>query len=810
MEIKRRNRVVVALAGFAGSFLLLAALALMLPERAAQAERISDVRNTPHNFSVTGTGNVRAVSEDEVCIFCHTPHNAEATAPAPLWNRATADNLGTLYTPYDSSSLDATGLGQPGGSSKLCLSCHDGTIAIGAVNVLNGSFTDQDPSTADIALTGTAPDGTIPAGPDGALSGFTRRLGTDLTNDHPISFTYSDALALQDGELRLPSATPEIDNRIPGVRPEVPLEDDQLQCTSCHDPHIRDTIDPDIKFLRLERFQQLPPSNGPFQANRDILCLACHEKEGWVDSAHANSLVANETYSASAADQRDFPANLTVWESSCLSCHDTHTVQGARRLVREGTDSLSTPKQGGNSAIEESCYQCHSSLKNVLVGQGGATFEVPDVELDFLSLRHMPIAEQPEVHDIGTGPELQPGKDFLESRNLLGLNNTLNRHTECTDCHNPHRVAKNRTFNGSPAVPDAAGTHDHDGPGIHTNIASGVLRGAWGVEPIYGSSAFLSTPIGFDIKRGTPPVGGSTSANASWVTREYQVCLKCHSTFAYNTPPDLSIGGGRTPPGTNAMTTYTDQAMEFQAPLADQGEGTGEHRSWHPVMDATGRTPGIRNANANNWLAPWNAAGAIGNQTMYCSDCHGVETAGATVVPPGGENGRTWGPHGSNLDFILKGRWDDQTGGTGTNDHLCFKCHSFTRYATRDGSDIPSGFGGDRDSNLHAFHADKIGQLRCSWCHTAVPHGWKNKAFLVNLNDVGAEAGLPAGTQVRNNTTAGYTAGPYYLNAMLKVRNFATSGNWQETDCGSAGAPGNGQTGRDWMRDSSENCESPP
>ena len=30
-------------------------------------------------------------------------------------------------------------------------------------------------------------------------------------------------LALQDGELRLPSATPEIDNRVPGVRPEIPL-----------------------------------------------------------------------------------------------------------------------------------------------------------------------------------------------------------------------------------------------------------------------------------------------------------------------------------------------------------------------------------------------------------------------------------------------------------------------------------------------------------------------------------------------------------------------------------------------------------
>jgi hypothetical protein len=248
--------------------------------------------------------------------------------------------------------------------------------------------------------------------------------------------------------------------------------------------------------------------------------------------------------------------------------------------------------------------------------------------------------------------------------------------------------------------------------------------------------------------------------------------------------------------------------MEFQAPIADRGEPGGNHRSWHPVMASTGRTTAIRNASVTNWMAPWSNASFIGSLTMYCSDCHGSETASGTVVPSGGENGRSWGPHGSNQDFLLKGPWNSGTGGGGTQDHLCFKCHSYSRYATRGGGS--SGFGGEKDSNLHSFHADKIGRLRCTWCHVAVPHGWKNKAFLVNLNDVGPEAGLVSGTQVRNNTTAGYTAGPYYLNAMLKVRTFATSGTWQASNCGSAGPPGNGQSGRDWMRDSSENCENPP
>ena len=100
--------------------------------------------------------------------------------------------------------------------------------------------------------------------------------------------------------------------------------------------------------------------------------------------------------------------------------------------------------------------------------------------------------------------------------------------------------------------------------------------------------------------------------------------------------------------------------------------------------------------------------------------------------------------------------------------------------------------------------------MHCMWCHTAVPHGWKNKNFLVNLNDVGPEGGLTEGTQRRNGTTAGYVNGPYYNRAALKVVQFGASGLWQPTFCGSAGAPGNGATGVNWMAGSSEACNNVP
>ncbi|HWP12052.1 MAG TPA: cytochrome c3 family protein [Ramlibacter sp.] len=818
---------------------LLAALAALLPAGPVGAAKIPDVRNTKHNLSASGPGTVKATTESQICVFCHTPHAAESIPAAPLWNRKLS---GATYTPYTSSSIEATAAelaSGPGGSSKLCLSCHDGTMALGSVNVLNGA------ANPTIAMSGTGPGGTMATGA-GATTGFTRNLGVNLTNDHPISFTYDAALAGRDGELRGPDGTL-VGTRSPGVKPKLPLEGGQIQCSSCHDPHVRET-DPlkgSAKFLRLNRFQEASPTGGAFSQTGDIICIACHDKAGqaWALSAHANPQVADELYTGAAATQREFPANLPVWRAACLNCHDSHTVQGSRRLLREGTDSTATPKAGGNSAIEETCYQCHASLAQSALT---SVANVPNIKDDFSLTRRMPIKTSDqqsggEVHDIGTGTGTQRGKDFLESPTLLGKSAPTNRHVECTDCHNPHRVTKNRLFNASAAVPDVAGTHSHAAG--HTNIASGVLRGGTGVEPVYGGAAFGTPPSSYDLKRGDGGTGASSAAGSAWVTREYQVCLKCHSNYAYDTPPNLGDSGGGTPSGTNGMTQFTNQAMEFQAPAGHKGlpasttdsgayagairSGcatpttpcggscvcynvnfqTRNNRSWHPVMDSTGRTHALRGTGTNAWRAPWNATADVGSQTMYCSDCHGSNTRADSVDPNCttgttgcGENGAPWGPHGSTNNFILKGTWDSTTANTSAN-ALCLKCHSPTS---------SSGFSGGGRGNLHEYHRDKIGSIRCTWCHVAVPHGWKNRSFLVNLNDVGPEAGLPAGTQVRNKTTAAYNNGPYYLNAKLKIRTFGTSGSWSDTNCGSVGAPGNGQSGRDWMRDSNENCASGP
>lgn len=877
-----------------------AVAAVMLASGAAQAGIQPDIANTKHNLSsrpyTLGVDDrtVKATSETQLCVFCHTPHQAENIPAAPLWNRKLST---ATYTLYNSSSMDALDSNtQPtAASSKLCLSCHDGTLAIGAVNVLNGAYTDRNPATADINMAGTGTGGVMPSG-SGSTTGYTRNLGTDLTNDHPISFTYNATLAAADGDLANPASAVgvTISNPSIGFRPDLPLNNNRVECATCHDPHVRDT-DPtkDIKFLRLNRFQTNSGPSGAFSKTNDIICLACHTKDGWVDSAHANPNVANELYTTTASSQREFFSGIRVWEAACLNCHDTHTVQGARRLLREGTDSPLKPKAGGNAALEQVCYQCHSAQAdgNTLTVQGDNT-EVPDIKTDFTAMaRRMPIASSEqdagtEVHSIGTANAdvpTQRGKELIESPSLLGKGNLANRHAECTDCHNPHRVIRNRLITSNPTLPDAGGTHSHVGITTpHTNIASGVLRGTWGVEPVYGSSEFTQIPTSFIVKYGMPPANNNPNPPVSepYVTREYQLCLKCHSNYAYD---DLSgIGGfeyGGRPllgsPGTPATRTndprthtrYTNQAMEFQAPAGHDADGTAagtgartgswscsfsggggggmgggggggggmgsssfsgtcnatnnNHRGWHPVMAATGRTPAIRSIAAGStdiFLPPWDIG--MGTQTMYCTDCHGSSVEGATGVPIAGENGNPWGPHGSNYDFLLKGRWNTLTGSGQAPEGLCFKCHNYNDYScggtessggggmgwshmggggmgmgtTCPSSPNDSGFSSTINNNLHVFHNQVIGKMRCNWCHAAVPHGWKNKALLVNILDIGPEVGMPVGTQA---ASIPYTRGPYYRNAMLPVVTFAPSGLWTANNCG----------GQSWMWGS---CNNPP
>ena len=167
--------------------------------------------------------------DGEICQPCHTPHNSAAsTVGAPLWNHEITSATFTVYT---SGTFEGGPAGQPDGVSKLCLSCHDGTVALDSFG----------------GVTGT----NFVTGSD--------LLGTDLSNDHPVGFTYDTSLATTDGELFDPS------NTLSGLGGNIDADmlfGDSLECASCHDVHNAGAAD----YL-------LVKSNAS-----SALCLTCHDK----------------------------------------------------------------------------------------------------------------------------------------------------------------------------------------------------------------------------------------------------------------------------------------------------------------------------------------------------------------------------------------------------------------------------------------------------------------------------------------------------------------------------------------------------
>ncbi len=202
--------------------LLVGALVISFYTGKAQA----GIANSKHDLSMTSTGGgtYKSTTETQICIFCHTPHNAKTGTDnlVPLWNHA---STAAIFTLYSSSTLNAVP-GQPSNNSKACLSCHDGTVA---VDTYGGN-------TGNKMITGTA------------------LVGTDLSNDHPISFTYDAALATADGGLVTPASALQV---VAGI----PLYTAKVECASCHNVHDNAIGD----FLR---------STNAGSA----LCLKCHNK----------------------------------------------------------------------------------------------------------------------------------------------------------------------------------------------------------------------------------------------------------------------------------------------------------------------------------------------------------------------------------------------------------------------------------------------------------------------------------------------------------------------------------------------------
>lgn len=671
---------------------------------------VAGIADTKHNLSVTGPGTIKAVSESQICVFCHTPHSARADAP--LWNRI---DVSDTYEKYTSDVLNE--LGYPAADdpktilstdvhakTRVCLSCHDGTIALG--NVVN--------------MPGTGMAGTIDM-EDGGLSITTMPersvgyIGLDLRDDHPVAIQYLGP----GGDTELLATMGGVENKVRGYsimdgkKKSFSGADVYIECTSCHDPHDN--------------------QNGNFLVETNAgsnICNSCHTKDTGLSTgtAHGSS---GESYSAGDSGE----IGSTVAGVGCMACHFPHKagISDATSLPRADYANLSALPRLGYYLLtfqeEMSCFNNNSRWTGALVSACHGDMSPPDrnieqVESGNLGRNHPTMSSSLSGRHEAT--EERIGKGWIGSSQERW-------HVECADCHNPH----------------TAGSANHNAP------TNDVLSDS----PLYGVAGVLMSdaPTWAIGNNGNyvPINGVGVTGSSGSVTKEYQICFKCHSDYAWNTA---------TPPTSPTLfAPMTNQALEFST----------NNISFHPVMGPNGSNEGTMKSGPPNW--------DTGTQVMYCSDCHSNENLGYPK-----------GPHGSSYKAILMADYNDEasTSSADQPSHLCLVCHEQSVYLTAN-PDTPAGTGtGFRLSgsspqkagvNLHTQHAylsqnptsvSNPFQYRCVNCHIRVPHGWNERRAMVLYNgDPYASTYKPAGA------TSALIVSPFFFPAAPGGYTYTTLGN---------------------------------
>ena len=425
---------------------------------AAGMPRAAGILDTRHNLSISGPGPIKSISEEQICIFCHTPHNARRDVPY-LWNRA---DTTVNYTTYASSTLYAT-VGQPTGASKMCLSCHDGTIALGAVLS----------RPAEIPFAGGLRY--LPDGPS--------KLGTDISDDHPVSFLYDSSLAAVNGELVDPSS----------LQHPVRLDNSgMLQCTACHDPH-DDTFG---KFLVMDN-------------SFSSLCITCHSRTDWDLSAHADSLA---TWNGAGTDPWPHTDHDQVDENACENCHQPHSAGGHARLL--------------NYAIEEdNCLVCHNG--NVAA---------QDIEAQLIKSYRHGVQDFTGVHDAAEDftSLVSPHVECVDCHNPHRANNNT---ASAPDVTGPLLGVKGISASGTP-VAESAYSYEVCYKCHADNNALSFI-------PITRQNQQLNTRLEFDIANPSyhPVAGIGQNPDVPSLLPPYTVNSVIYCTDCHNNDDNPATGG---------------------------------------------------------------------------------------------------------------------------------------------------------------------------------------------------------------------------------------------------------------------------
>lgn len=327
------------------------------------------------------------------------------------------------------------------------------------------------------------------------------------------------------------------------------------------------------------------------------------------------------------ADTIHGPYNLTT--SQCATCHRAHTGQARMLLDTTASAALKSP-------TTTLCLTCHNGT--------GAN---PDLASEYATATPNNAATrsffQHEVtvvttHTLGSDDE---------------FSGVLNRHSECTDCHNPHRG------------------------GTQNSVSSPVG------QPWTASQRILGTS-GVQVTNGSPRTYTFLSGTSTSMTAEYQLCLKCHSGYT-KLLPDI--------PG-EPSKNMLDAGVEFDP----------ANNSYHPV-EAAGRnkTPAMAASLAGtSRFKLWNFTTS---STIRCTSCHSSDIANPATS--GVTAGASLPNHTSSYRGILVQKYEDRAFNVKdaafneANFALCFLCHADSPFTSSDRSAT--------NFSLHQLHVSSIG-----------------------------------------------------------------------------------------------------
>ena len=348
---------------FAYLVVLLAAASLM-------AQMSSDVIGV-HDLGPGSKSPITGARPD-FCLYCHAPHSGIG-GRTPLWNQTLSKQV---YSTYSSTTQQNT-TAQPvlGADTSLCLSCHDGSVAPGTTAVYGQVTMNGAMASADV-------------------------FGANLQPSHPVGL----ALPLKDSADLAASLVAQGKTADPTGAVRLVLGN--VECTSCHNPHVQ------AKDLISQNFLVRDSSNGQ-------LCLACHDParqlsgkvnplKGWANSIH-------NTATNKLGPQANVGSYTTVAQSACIGCHAPHNGAGTSRLLR-GTN-------------EQDCIACHSGGSNISPAP-------LNVFAEYLA---------PKV-----GHLLPSANNQHDAAEPVLLNN--NRHATCVDCHEAHSPLPVTTFPAPPVI----------------------------------------------------------------------------------------------------------------------------------------------------------------------------------------------------------------------------------------------------------------------------------------------------------------------------------------------------------------------